>query len=419
MLTIRLRFSGPNAGLSGNYRRAIRTVEAGSPLSSSVLWRLFGSDAIGQAPGAGQRVGAALRRWLGEAELADEPVQVLVLSCGEGESARELCTELQRVPLPHPIRLLLTDADRRTAELLARDRVLRPLIRQGWVDVASFDPVRDPLVAPLTRGDNLLPGMSANPLVVITQGDLGRRPADLLRFDMGAIFEALVMLTGPQSIPDPPRPEHLHRLLLEWRWRETDSVYYRDDRVRGAVERIADELDEGAVPIPVAAVHALDRLAALAGQRMLLLAEEGGSDDLEALRVDDAPSDGLTLPTNLYALQHVLEEGGATVLTAGEQTTVLLVSLDAGKVPLEKIAGPWLGQSDGPSASDLAQLLESADDNPALLMDLDLSAPLRGRPEEIERVVRAVDRALALRERLIAASSLPDDLRAWLSSSNG
>src|SRR5690606_19967093 len=132
------RFSGPNSGLSGNYRRAIRTVEAGSPLSSSLLWRLFGSDALGQLPGAGRRAAAAVRAWLSSAPLAGEPVQVLLLSCGEGLGARELCGELFARPLPHPLRVIVTDPDRRAAELLARDRVLRPLIRAGQVDVACF-----------------------------------------------------------------------------------------------------------------------------------------------------------------------------------------------------------------------------------------------------------------------------------------
>ena len=266
MLTIRLRFSGPTSGLSGNYRASVRTVEAGAALSSSILWRLVPADAVDTPPGAGARAAACILAWLESATDVDdsEPIDVVELSAGSGGYSRELVQALANSPHAARFRVLVTDPDRRTAELLARDKVLRPLIRAGRVDVACYDPALDPLVAPLTKGDNLVPGLAANPVVVCSHGDLGRRPADLLRFDMGNIREALVMLTGPTSIPDPPRTQHLSRLLLEWRWRDTDSVTYQDDRVRAAVEDMADELDEGAVPIPVGAVHAVDRLRTLA-----------------------------------------------------------------------------------------------------------------------------------------------------------
>ena len=412
MLNIRLRFSGPAGGLS-YARAAVRTVEAGSPLSGSILWRLVPPDAVDIRPGAGTRAAQAVLAWAQASEDVDSDavIDVVELSAGGGECSRELANALFADGASR-FRLVVTDPDQRTAELLARDKVLRPHIRAGRVDVARFDPALDPLVATITRGDNVVPGLSDNPLVVVSHGDLGRRPADLLRFDMGRMQEALVMLTGPMSIPDPPRTRHLSRLLLEWRWRAVDSSSYQDDRIRSAVEDIAEELDEGAVPIPIGAVHAIDRLRSLAANRLLLVAEEGGSDVLEELVVPEAPSDGIALPTNLVALAHAVRETGGQVATqrSGEGVAALVASFGLTTADLSGIASLWEPTGEPASASFR---LEAA--NPMPLLDLPLNEPCSLSVEQRTQV----QASLASLRRLLQEPDLSARIDAWLASSRG
>ncbi len=421
MLTIRLRVSGPKAGSSGDYRASIRTVEAGAALSGSILWRLVPPDAVGTPPGAGTRAAKALLVWAKSRELdLTDTVDVVELSAGSGEYSRELCTTLLEASSPVRFRVVVTDPDKRTAQLLARDSVLRPYIRKGLVDVACYDPALDPLVVTLTKGDNVFPGATRNPLVVCTHGDLGRRPADLVRFDMGNLREALVMLTGPTSIPDPPRPHHLHRLELEWRWRDTDTVYYQDDRVRASVEEIAEDLDLGALPIPVGAVHALDRLRGLANDRLLLIAEEGGSDDLQALLVSDTPSDGITLPTNLFVLSAVARaSGGSVAVQPTEEGSIFVCEFAEPKIDVSPLADLWLPVEDGAlDVAGLASQLE-ANPDPTALLQLDLSVPLVGSEDELRRLHSAVDVVLGRLKALQEATDLHSKVRSWMTSDKG
>jgi hypothetical protein len=375
-------------------------------------------DAVGTPAGAGGRAARALLAWAACRDLdLTDPVDVVELSAGSGEYSRELCTALLDAPSPVRFRVVLTDPDKRTAQLLARDPVLRPYIRKGQVDVACYDPAVDPLVVTLSKGDNVFAGATNNPLVVCTHGDLGRRPADLIRFDMGNLREALVMLTGPTSIPDPPRPHHLHRLELEWRWRDTDTVYYQDDRVRASVEEIADELDLGALPIPVGAVHALDRLRGLANDRLFLIAEEGGSDDLQALLVSDTPSNGITLPTNLYVLSDVARASGGTVaVQATEQGSIFLCEFSDPPMDVKALADLWRPSTDG--ARDVAALAAQLESNPDpfALLQLDLSQPLVGPDDDVRRLQRAVETVLDRLQALQQATDLPAQVRAWLTS---
>ncbi len=421
MLTIRLRVSGPKRGSSGDYRASIRTVEAGAALSGSILWRLVPPDAVGTPAGAGARAAKALLVWANSRDLdLTDPVDVVELSAGTGEYSRELCTTLLDAPSPVRFRVVVTDPDKRTAQLLARDSVLRPYIRKGLVDVACYDPALDPLVVTLTKGDSVFSGATNNPLVVCSHGDLGRRPADLIRFDMGNLREALVMLTGPTSIPDPPRPHHLHRLELEWRWRDTDTVYYQDDRVRASVEEIAEELDLGAVPIPVGAVHALDRLRGLANDRLLLIAEEGGSDDLHALLVSDTPSDGITLPTNLFVLADVARaSGGSVAVQPTEEGSVFLCEFADPPVDVAPLVDLWRPVEEGMrDVAGLAGQLE-ANPDPFALLQLDLSQPLVGSADDVRRLKHAVEAVLDRLAALQQAKDLPSQVRSWMTQDEG
>lgn len=386
MLNIRLRFGGPNAGREGPWRKAERTLEGGVPLSQSCLWRLAaaqGDRAVD--PRGAEAVARAIEVLVrGDGIDLGVPVDVLELSAGDGAFTRPLLDALDALGLGGAVRVVATDPDLRAAELLARDRAIRPRVREGRVDVARFDPLRDPLVAPLTRGEPIT-GPGVNPLVVLSHGALAALPSDLFRFDQGRISEALVVLVSPRSVPDPPRPEHLARLALSWEWRATDEVHYRDAALRAVLEELAAELDEGAVPVPVHAVRAVERLARLGG-RAVFLAIESGAATLEAAIVSEAPADGVAVPANLDALTLAARAVGHEVdlrpLDGGLAAWCAFLGLPRRAAVVDALCA---GAAPGLS---LAARIEAAPGDPEVLRPADLQA--------LRQLVAAPDRARRL-----------------------
>jgi hypothetical protein len=399
MFNIRVRMGGPDGG-PGVYLAAVRMLEPGVPLSRSRLWDLAaGSDASAPAAFAPGIAAAAARFCAAHPEAL-----VLELGAGDGAFTRALLAAL-----PPSTRVVATDPDAERANRLAR--ALRSDVKSGRLDVARYDVRREPNVAPITPGSAVLQGGTAAVLVV-SHGLLGALPADLLRFRDGRIAEALVFLTSPMSVPDPPRPQHLPKLELRWEWRATDDRRYVDRRLNAALSELVVDLDDAVVPIPVGAIAAVDRLAALSTGPFAILGVEGVLADATVLDRVPPPEDRLALPLLWPA---VARAGDRSALRAhGDHTVVALgrgVEV-ADLVDVEPIVAPIADARDG--WSTLRDALAAGHGAPDTLVGLDVDAT--DTPADAEALRAALLDARRRLDALLADADLPDRLDRWLAS---
>lgn len=234
------------------------------------------------------------------------------------------------------VRYVLTDLAEKNVAFARAHEALRPFIAEGVLDFALFDVERDEELRLLESGVTLGPGSLGQPLVVIANYVFDGIPQDAFSFCGGALHEQLVTLRGRET--DRTDPDAICRIAVEYSLREAPLDYYGDPLLDEILRGYAQRLDGDAILFPIAAVRCLERLAALASGRLLLLCGDKGRVDEEALRGEGAPSMAMhgsfSMPVNYHALGAYAERrGGRTLMPPRRHASLKTVGLLLGEHP--------------------------------------------------------------------------------------
>lgn len=221
-----------------------------------------------------------------------EPVHVVELGAGPGRFGFHLLTEL--LDRRHhtrlrdvPIRYVLTDLAEANVGFWLAHPHLADLLDAGLLDVARFDAVHDDTLELRRSGAALGPGSLANPVAVVANYLFDSIPQDAFGVAGGEVVHLHAAATSPQAEPDLDDPELAARIELAYE--PAPAPPDLDPAAHAVLDGYRQLGDTGPLLFPTAALRCLDRLADLAGRRLLLLSGDKGFTRAEELRHAEAP----------------------------------------------------------------------------------------------------------------------------------
>lgn len=276
----------------------------------------------------GRVLAAFLRDWRGALDPA-EPVYIVELGAGAGRLAFHLLRWLERAGLadaggprgvsPRIIYVMTDFAEANLAAWRAHPQ-LQPWLEAGRLDLARFDAERDAAISLERSGATLAPGAVRNPIAVLANYVFDSLPLDGFSVRDGHLHEWAVHLSSPAPEPDPDDPDILRRAQLAYEQRPLPAgpcAYYGDDALDGLLEEHR-ALPDTAFTFPAASLACLDRLAAIAGGRMLVLSTDKGEVRAETLAgqtgLDITIHGSFSIAVNYHAIARATERRGGTAL---------------------------------------------------------------------------------------------------------
>ncbi|MEM6456360.1 MAG: tetratricopeptide repeat protein [Acidobacteriota bacterium] len=220
----------------------------------------------------------------------DAPLHVVELGAGSGRFSflllRAIEERLELLALPRTcVRYVATDLVDKNVAYMREHPQFVPFFDDGRFDVAQLN---------LETGDRLLlqrsettigPGDLARPLVLIGNYIFDSLTHDMFRVERGALIEIQTRLRGPapdaEASGAPPEAPagtdtdpSFRGLRLENQDRPVDGAYYDDPVIDDLLDHYRTVLDAACVLMPIGAIRAMRRMAALADGRMMVLSSD-------------------------------------------------------------------------------------------------------------------------------------------------
>lgn len=333
-------------------------IEAGQPLSQSVLWRLqrrfFERQGIrawseGTVPSyltSNPRIADAYAQvvlgWLRDCAPAldrGQPVHILELGCGSGRFGYLFLNRLldllgRSVLRDVAVRYVLTDFTESTLDPLRSHPTLQRRVEEGHLDFAVYDAGRDFEVRLSHCGETLTPETLGNPLAVIANYVFDSIPQDCFELRDGQVFERLVTVRAedphPGSEPDLDDPDLLGRVSISYDLRAAGESHYGDPDLDRILRDYAGRLSGTTLLFPCTALRCARSLGRLARGRLLLLSGDKGFSREEALHGRGDPFLNLhgsfSMVVNYHAIGELFRHAGGEVLDTGHLSSSLNIS---------------------------------------------------------------------------------------------
>lgn len=297
---------------------------------------------------------------------ANEPLEIIELGAGSGRFAFLLLRALDQL-LPRtrfaglPVRYIATDFTERNVRAWESHPALRTYLDRGALDTAVFDLACDPTLVLRNAGRTITPASLRSRVAVIANYVFDSVPADVLRFERGAVFERLV-----EHDPDAP----LDAIALRWSSRDTTDAPFDVPALDALVRTYAATLDEATVVLPTVALSAIERVARWSQRGALVLAADHGPCTLHSLRGSGDPTllhhGSVSLATNFHAIgAYARARGGDAVLPSHAPTylTVGACWLDDAALEHTRLAiDEWCARSGPDDAYALRKQLRAVVD---------------------------------------------------------
>jgi hypothetical protein len=256
----------------------------------------------------------------------EEALWIVELGAGSGRFAHHLLQQLaalcEREGLdPAGFRYVLSDFCAANLEAWAQHPRFVPLFASGQLERARFD-VMDTSALELEHGgERIGPGDLGAPVVVIANYLLDSIPADLLCFRQGQVERGLVRLHQRQEGGAPEAAALLQTLELDHRSEPLAAAPFAEPTLDGLLanyQRQLAEIEVAWLLFPAPALRALERLAALSRQGLLLLSADKGHHLLEEVLLPQPPGlvthGSFSLSVNYHALCGWAEAVGGRAL---------------------------------------------------------------------------------------------------------
>ncbi|MFT3772511.1 MAG: tetratricopeptide repeat protein [Minicystis sp.] len=268
-------------------------------------------------------------------EADGQPLYIVELGAGSGRFGflflRALLDLQRRSPLRGVrFKYVMTDFTETNLAFWRAHEALAPLVAEGVLDFALFDAEQDASIRLLHGGETITPGSLRSPLVVIANYVFDGISQDAFTFEKGRIHECLVSLHSTKLEPDLSDPDMIGRLAVDYSRRPAPADCYPEPAFNDILQGYARELDGETVLFPCTALRCIQRLADLAGGRLLLLSGDKGGVRVESLRDQDMPSmsvhGSFSLMVNYHAIGEYVRGQGGQVLSMKKRNAHLTVS---------------------------------------------------------------------------------------------
>ncbi|CAH0476847.1 unnamed protein product [Peronospora belbahrii] len=232
----------------------------------------------------------------------------------------------------------MTDFTEQNLSFWKTHPALVPFIRRGIIDFAIFDATRDTDLRLHLSGDIIRPGELCNPVCLIANYLFDTLNHDLFQVDGGILKEGLVSVgSNRDEEPDPFDPEIIMRLNNTFKYVQIDETYYGEtnphcNNILKWYHEYFDPASSGAtILVPIGALSAIERLAALSKNGLVTLSGDKGNNNPDHFRgVSDphiAIHGSFSVMVNYHAIGVYFASRGGFTLHSPQEEASLKVSV--------------------------------------------------------------------------------------------
>ncbi|CEG46653.1 Tetratricopeptide TPR1 [Plasmopara halstedii] len=271
-----------------------------------------------------------------------EPFYIVELGAGSGKFSfyfLRALTQLESVldfPLDK-IRYIMTDFTEQNFIFWKSHPALVPFMKRGIVDFAIFDATTDTELRLHSSGQVIGPAELSNPLCLIANYLFDTLYHDLFQVDRGVLKEGLISVGSKRAEePDPLDPEIIKRLDNHFKYEQIDEVYYGETRphCNNILKWYHEYFDPASIGatllVPIGALSAIERLAALSKNGLVVLSgDKGHSNPDHFSGISDphiAVHGSFSVMVNYHAIGVYFASRGGFALHSPEEEASLKVS---------------------------------------------------------------------------------------------
>ncbi|KAG1688696.1 hypothetical protein DVH05_003133 [Phytophthora capsici] len=271
-----------------------------------------------------------------------QPFYIVELGAGSGKFSFYFLKALAQMesvldfPLSN-IRYIMTDFTEQNFNFWKTHPALAPFVKRGIVDFAIFDATTDTELRLYSSGQVIQPGDLANPLCLIANYLFDTLYHDLFQVDGGVLKEGLVSVGSKRAEePDPLDPEIIKRLSNIFKYEQIDETYYGEaaphrNNILKWYHEYYDPASSGAtLLVPIGAITAIERLAALSKNGLVALSGDKGNNNPDHFRgVSDphiAVHGSFSVMVNYHAIGVYFASRGGFALHSPQEEASLKVS---------------------------------------------------------------------------------------------
>ncbi|TDH71062.1 hypothetical protein CCR75_002801 [Bremia lactucae] len=271
-----------------------------------------------------------------------QPFYIVELGAGSGKFSFYLLNALARMesvldfPLKN-IRYIMTDFTELNLNFWKTHPALAPFIHRGIVDFAIFDATKDTKLRLSLSGQVICSGELTNPLCLIANYLFDTLYHDLFQFDGGILKEGLISVGSKRAEEsDPLDSEIIKRLDNHFKYQQIDEVYYGEARphcnniLKWYHDYYDPALSGATLLVPIGAISAIERLATLSQNGLLLLSGDKGNNNPDHFRgISDphiAVHGSFSVMVNYHAIGLYFASRGGFALHSPQEEASLKVS---------------------------------------------------------------------------------------------
>lgn len=320
-------------------------VEAGKPLSQSMLWKLQTEFFANQGPEAwikgivpqyittnpyianqyAKTVFGYLRDYVGREDVDKNTViYIMELAAGVG---RFTYTFLKR--FLHMIensslkdikfKYIVTDFAERNIEYWQNHSFLSPYFEAGILDCATFDISKDDEIKLRHSGEVLSKGKMKNPLILFANYTFDSLPQDTFYVNNGEIYEGVITITSPDEKGDPNDKSILVGLDYYYTDKKIDgNSYYEDKNLNDVLMHYKNSLEDTAFYMPIIGLRCISRLRKLFNDDVILISADKGYKNEESMDKNYHPflskHGCISMTVNFHAIELYFKELGGKAI---------------------------------------------------------------------------------------------------------
>jgi tetratricopeptide (TPR) repeat protein len=214
---------------------------------------------------------------------------------------------------------IVTDLAERNVDYWQNHSYLKPYFESGILDCATFDMTVDEALRLRHSGEVLTAGSLKNPLILFANYTFDSLPQDTFYVSNQELYEGLVTVTSGGDQVDSSDQSILAGLNYTY----TDQLiegphYYDDDAMNDILLYYKECLEATSFSMPIIALRCIERLKKLFGDDILLIAADKGYRDVQSMDQNYHPflskHGSISLTVNFHAMELYFKSMGGRAI---------------------------------------------------------------------------------------------------------
>lgn len=331
-------------------------LEAGKPLSQSMVWKLQADFYASQGPEAwikgivpqyittnpymanlyAKTVFGYCRDMAGSRDFDKNTViYILELAAGVGRFTYTFLKRFLHLVENSSLKdmkfkYIVTDLAEENTAYWQNHSFLKPYFERGILDCATFDMTSDEELRLKNSGEILGAGNLKNPLILFANYTFDSLPQDTFYVNKGKLFEGLVTITSKGEQIDSEDKSILAGLDYHYTDRQIEGPgYYEETPINDILLYYKDCLEDTAFSLPIIAFRCIHRLKKIFGDDIILISVDKGYRNAESMYKNYHPylskHGSISLTVNFHALELYFKSlGGKAVHSIYEHENVTM-----------------------------------------------------------------------------------------------